>query len=754
MDAPIIPHPVSGRATGSVIAFTAHVLALGVAGCAGVTPMAMRAERYSLEVRLDPPSHWLTGRAAIDMSRMDDVALPPDRPVSVEIRLHPDLKITALRAGGAELRSKKAIAVRIRTPSASAGSWPVAGAPGSDGAAVPRRYRVELKRPVDALTLFVDYEGPLFQDVAVGEKAGEIHNFAMRAHISPEGVYLAEGYWYPQPAHDDDDPPLADFTLIAEPAPGMEWVAAGQRDAALSERTGQVAWRSPYPIEGMVLVGGPHEVHRDSRNGVDISVHLKPSQSPNAEGLIATVKRNLDRYEPLIGKYPAGEFSIVDNFFSSGFAFPCFTLLSSAVIDMGERAQTAHGYIDHEMLHSWWGNGIHVDPRDGNWCEALASYGANYYGYILDGSEAEARRKRRNYSHFFSRIKPEQDKPLGTYERPEGCNRQVAYDKGAAVFHMLAHKMGQDRFWAAMRRFTAEFVGGSASWEDIRRICEAESGLNLETFFRQWVRESGAPQLSLDEARYSLADRTLTVVLSQGEPAFELDVPIRVGHAGGTLDLVVPLHEARRQESIHIDTMPNTVELDPDYHILRRVASDEIIPTTALTRRGSAFAVVLPSGDAPEQYKQLQSIFESSFKAHERIERTVGNIEQGALAERCSLILGNAVRDPYVEAFLSAVEFPVSFDDPLHPPLRRGDGGGFEFEGTDYDDPGDAVLCTIHHPGVAGGGVTVVYANSEAAIPKAMNVPMYEHSLVIFRNGRPVVRHDFEKPRIVSVERS
>jgi len=55
---------------------------------------------------------------------------------------------------------------------------------------------------------------------------------------------------------------------------------------------------------------------------------------------------------------------------------------------------------------------------------------------------------------------------------------------------------------------------------------------------------------------------------------------------------------------------------------------------------------------------------------------------------------------------------------------------------------------------VAGGGVTVVYANSEAAIPKAMNVPMYEHSLVIFRNGRPVVRHDFGKPRIVSVERS
>jgi len=303
--------------------------------------------------------------------------------------------------------------------------------------------------------------------------------------------------------------------------------------------------------------------------------------------------------------------------------------------------------------------------------------------------------------------------------------------------------MGQDRFWAAMRRFTSDFVGGNASWEDIRRVCETESGLNLESFFHQWVRQSGAPQLILEQARYRVADRTLTVVLSQGEPAFELDVPIRVTHSGGTLDLVVPIREARHEESIHLEVMPNTVELDPDYQILRRVSSDEIIPTTALTQRGSAFAAVLPRGAVNEQYKQLQSLFESSFKADARIERTAGDIEQGALSERCSLILGDAVHDPNVKAFLSVIEFPVSFTEE-----------GFEFEGTDYHDPGDAVLCTIHHPGMSGGGVTVVFANSETAIPKAMNVPMYEHSMVIFRNGRPSVRHDFEKPRIVPVERS
>jgi len=733
------------RALGAATLPIGALLALSNPGCASIPNQAMQAERYSIDVRLDPPTHGLTARAAIDLAWIDDgtATFSSDQPVSLEIRLHRDLRITGLRASGAELRSNKAAPIRNGTPSASAGSWPVAGASGWDEAEVRRRYRIVLRRPVRAMTLFIDYEGMLFQDVAAGEKAGEIHNFAMRAHIGSEGVYLAQGHWYPQPAHREDESSLADFTLIAEPTPGIELVASGRRDAALSERTGRLAWRSPYPIDGMVLVGGPHQIHRDEHNDVEISTYLQPSQAQYSEGLIAAVKRNLDRYEPLIGKYPVGEFSIVDNFFSSGFAFPCFTLLSSAVIEMGDRAQTTHGYIDHEMLHSWWGNGVHVDPRDGNWCEALASYGANYYGHVLDGNEAEARRKRRNYSHFFSRIKPENDKPLGTYERPDGCNRQIAYDKGAAVLHMLAHKIGQDRFWAAMRRFNSDYVGGYASWEDIRRVCERESGLELEAFYRQWIRQCGAPQLRLEQARYRMADRTLTVELSQGEPPFELDVPIRVTHSGGTIDLVVPMREARHEELIHLEVMPHTAELDPDYHILRRVSSDEIIPTTALTQRGSAFAVVLPRGAVNEQYKQLQSLFESSFKADARIERTVGDIEPGALSERSSLILGEAVRDPYIEAFLGAIEFPVSFTEE-----------GFEFEGTDYDDPGDAVLCTIHHPGMSGGGVTVVFANSEAAIPKAMNVPMYEHSLVIFRDGRPMVRHDFETPKILSVDRS
>jgi len=718
--------PITLRPLGWAMAMCFGMITLvSTAGCASHPSIRATAQRYRIEVDLDPPEHRLVGRAVLDMALTNPADLKPGRSMVVNLKLHSDLQVTNIDISGAE---GTYVGWRPSEPDPEVGPK-------------THLHRVELTRPAERFSLFVDYEGKLEQDVSAGEVAGQIHNMRMHAHVSSDGIYLAGGYWYPQPSTGDDkDAPLSDFVLIANRVEGLELVASGERDVATTESTGRLTWHSPYPLDGMVLVGGPHEIHEAMHGDTVIRLYLKPTQAKHAEGLFESVRRNLDRYEPLIGPYPAKEFAVVDNFFSSGFAFPTFTLLSSAVIDMGERSQTAHGYIDHEMLHCWWGNGVLVDPADGDWCEALASYGANYQGYVLDGKTEEARRKRRNYSHFLSRIKPEKDKPLGTFGEDDGCSRGIAYQKGAMVFHMLAQVMGQETFWSAMRTLTRDYVGRHASWEEIRRVCEDESGLSLAGFFDQWVRRGGAPTLVIEGARYDAPRRSLTVDLSQGESSFELNVPIRIAHAQGTLDVNVPLAKPFDRVTVPLEVIPETVELDPEYHIFRKVPSNGIVPTTSRTRSGSAFVTVLPDGGVQGRYKEVQSVFESSFEKDERVVRKVGDIENGALAERCALILGEAVRDSYVGAFLDAIEFPVRFTSKC-----------FEFDGVTYSDPGYAVLCTAVHPGVDGGGVTVLFANSEEAIPPAMFLPMYDRSMVIFKDGRPILRRDFERRNVVTV---
>lgn len=698
----------------------------GVTGCATVRTVPASPHRYRIEVALDPANHALTGRTTMDLSLAAPEAstTTTDQRVSIAFRLHPGLKVHAVNVAGATYRG-----FRNLGPD-----------PDADTKPTPNRYTVTLDHPRDAVTLFVAYDGTIHQDVTSGEKAGEIHNFDMTAHVGEDGIYLNGAYWHPQPVNHETRGPLSDYTLLVTPVDGMKLRAGGVTDPSLSAQTGRLAWQSPFPLTDLVLVGGPHEVHQQTHGRIHVSLHLRPDQAPYRDGLMQAVRRNLDRYEPLIGRFPTNEYAIVDNFFSSGFAFPTFTLISSAVINMGERSQTTHGYIDHEMLHSWWGNGIMVDPNDGNWCEALTSYATNYYGYVLDGDLDEARRKRRNYAHFLSRMKPDRDRPLGTYGQEDGCSRGVAYSKGAAVFHMLATKIGQHHFWSAMREFTDGYVGRYASWEDIRHLCEKHGSTELESFFAQWVRSSGAPQLEITAARYHSGDQMLRLDVSQGDTTFDLDVPVRIVHANGTTDSTVRINRGAQTVELPMTTIPLTVELDPDYHVFRKVPPAVIVPTTASTRHGDKFTVVLPSDGSPEAYAAVRNVFESSFEERERTTIRAGEPNETALAKRCVLVLGDAVHDPYIAAFLSAVEFPVTWD-----------ADGFEVSGVRYDAPNDGILCTIAHPGLPGGGITVVYGNSEAGIPKPMNVPMYEHSLVIFDQGKPTVHLDFEEHQIVSV---
>lgn len=694
-------------------------------GCASLYPrLPVEAQRYRLDVELDPQSHHILGRTAIEFAGSRGVT--PRRTAAIDLELHANLKITKVEVQGGTLLAREAGRAKSR----------------KDGLPAARTHRLVIAEPQELITVEVWYEGALEQDVAAGEKPGEIHNFTMQAHIGTDGIYLAGGKWYPMPKVDKNSlPEPADYVLVAKSSDGMQLVAGAESDPVLSESTGRRAWRTAYPVPDMVIVGGTHDVHTESHNGIELRAHLKPEQAAHAPGLFATTKKILDRYQPLIGAYPARQYSIVDNFFSSGFAFPTFTLLSSAVIDMGERSQTAHGYIDHEMLHSWWGNGIFVDPRDGNWCEALASYGANYYGFVLDGDESEARRKRRNHAHFLSRDPAALAKPLGTFGQENGCGRGVAYQKGASVFHLLARTMGQDNFWSAMRRFTAEFTGRYAAWSDIQKLCEAKSGRSLTTFFEQWVRRGGAPDLHLDSARYDEKKLQLLVTVSQGAPPYDLALPLRLHHESAVSDVEVHFEKSNQVLTIPATSRPLYVELDPDYHIFRRVPRNLQVPTTSFTRAGNSFTTVLPADPVPDSYRELQKDFERSFKPKEVRSLAATELSPGALTNTSVLIVGNAVRDPFVAGFLTAVEFPVQWTD-----------SGFILDGKEYTDSTNAVLASDHHPDHPEGGITVLFANSTEAIPRAMLIPFYEHSIVVFEAGRAVLKRDVEKPLRVKVE--
>jgi len=73
------------------------------------------------------------------------------------------------------------------------------------------------------------------------------------------------------------------------------------------------------------------------------------------------------------------------------------------------------------------------------------------------------------------------------WNHPTANDRTIVYQKGAYVLHLLREQIGDDMFWAGIRRYTATHAGGSVTTDDFKRSMEESSGLNLSAFFDTWV---------------------------------------------------------------------------------------------------------------------------------------------------------------------------------------------------------------------------------------------------------------------------
>ena len=87
-------------------------------------------------------------------------------------------------------------------------------------------------------------------------------------------------------------------------------------------------------------------------------------------------------YQKLIGAYPFVKFAVVENALQTGYGMPSFTLLGSRVIRFPFILHTSY---PHEILHNWWGNGVYIDRKSGNWSEGLTAYLSDHLFLDLNG---------------------------------------------------------------------------------------------------------------------------------------------------------------------------------------------------------------------------------------------------------------------------------------------------------------------------------------------------------------------------------
>ena len=384
-------------------------------------------------------------------------------------------------------------------------------------------------------------------------------------------------------------------------APGTHRVVATGNLLAesISDAEYRATFELPKSSSSPSLFVGPYEVSERYAEGVRLRTYFYADQSDLADDYLLGTAEYLRHYSELIGAYPFAEFHVVAGPLPVGLGFRNLTYVSRRILGLPFMRGRS---LAHEILHSWWGSGVRVNYAGGNWAEGLTTYLADYALAERSGDDA-ALQMRLAWLRDYSALPPGRDHALQAFRgRDHEASQVVGYGKGVFVFHMLRKSLGAKIFRAAIQRFWRDNRSRTAGWEELRIAFELASGTELGSFFAQWVSRAGAPSLDLETARVVVGagEHAVEVVLLQDDPAYALQVPIRVDTTAGSERFTMSMDVRRVVAQFPVSDRPTRVTVDPDFDLFRRLSPEELPPTLRDTALAEDVAVVLETNGPRE----------------------------------------------------------------------------------------------------------------------------------------------------------
>lgn len=458
---------------------------------------------------------------------------------------------------------------------------------------------IRLPRPIrmaESVTFTVDYHGRVENGTGLTFIEADSGVPARPRQLWSQGEDDNNHHWFPTYDYPNDK---LTWELIVTVPKGFTAVSNGQlvTDRQNRDGTRTMRWSQERPTVSYLvsLVIAPLVKIADRWNGIPVDYYVYRQDSALARPLFGVTPEMIAVYSRMTGVvYPWAKYAqiTVADFFG-GMENVSATTLVDWLPDArayADRPWYQHILIPHELAHQWFGDYV----TSANWAnfwlnEGFAQFLPGQYWAGKQGRHAGDDYYLDEYRQFMG-IDGNRRMPLAAL----GSNN--IYPKGALVLEMLRKYLGDERFWAGIRRYLSNHAYGVATSDDLRQAFLQATGENLAWFWEEWVYQAGFPEF-LVSATWDSAQATVTVNVKQQQrdtlPAdssgfrysvpevFRMPVTVRVSTAGGDIARRVELTEREQVITIpEVATAPTMVIFDDGNRILKRLEFDQ--PTTWL----------------------------------------------------------------------------------------------------------------------------------------------------------------------------
>ncbi|MCE2711379.1 MAG: M1 family metallopeptidase [Cryomorphaceae bacterium] len=352
-----------------------------------------------------------------------------------------------------------------------------------------------------------------------------------------------------------------------------EVVAVGDYRGKESISDGRIMWSyvSLVPIPTKVAVIGVADMVWKEEATVDnikITSAVYPQNSSKSLADLSVAPKILGFYQDLLGAYEFEKLMNVQSTTRYGGMenAGCIFYDENALNGKG----TAESLVAHEIAHQWFGNSVTETGWDHLWLsEGFATYMTNVYIEKTQGSDRFLEQMKMDRALVASFLK-KYDHPLVDTKQsdPNRLLNPNAYQKGSWVLHMLRIKLGDSLFFQGLRDYYQAFRLGNADSDDLRNAFEVSSGVDLGSFFENWLHKKGHPIVKtlIDQNN----GKKILIVRQTQEDVFQFDLKVAFTLEDGSVR-TERFQIVNREDQLELPNYDKKIfsyKLDPDVELL------------------------------------------------------------------------------------------------------------------------------------------------------------------------------------------
>jgi aminopeptidase N len=355
-----------------------------------------------------------------------------------------------------------------------------------------------------------------------------------------------------------------------------------------TKKTKTYHWKQEqvHPTYLMTLVVGMFAEIQDEWDGIEVPYYVTPGREEEARRTMGKTPRMIQLFSEKFGvRYPFPRYAqvCVDDFIFGGMENTSCTVLTDRCL-LDEQAAKEYCWsedlVAHELVHQWFGDLVVIKHWSHAWIkEGAASYfEALWREYEYGQEDADYFRYLDTHSYF--------DEDSQRYRRPIVTNvykeaielyDRHLYQKGATVYHMLRHYLGETGFFRFIQTFLEDNRHCTVETVDLLRAIEKATGRNLLPLFEQYVFKGGHPEFKVSyswdqEGSYAKVTVQQKQTVNDLTVLFDLNIPVSFSFQDGT-HKVFPLHIHQTEQTFcfPLEVKPLFFSFDPRNHILKTV---------------------------------------------------------------------------------------------------------------------------------------------------------------------------------------